>query len=283
MPYMDFETVADELYGLRPDEFTQTRTQRSKEARSQGDRELATEIGRLRKPSVAAWVVNLLVRRESGEIEQLLDLGEQLRQAQGERRGEDLRTLSQRRSQVVAALAGQGREQAAEAGHPVSEAVGREVEGTLEAALADPDAAAGVRAGRLVTALSYSGLGPMGAASTQSVGQPQSGRKKQPPGGRSKERGDAERAEQAVADVQRTVRRAEQAGTQARNDEGDARSRKEAAEERVERLEHDLAQARDTVATAERDLEDAIRRTEDADRELTAAQQRLDRERAAIE
>jgi hypothetical protein len=44
----------------------------------------------LRKPSVAAWVVNLLVRREAEQVEQVLGVGEALREAQAGMSGEEL-------------------------------------------------------------------------------------------------------------------------------------------------------------------------------------------------
>ncbi|MFV0138119.1 hypothetical protein ACLGIH_34035 [Streptomyces sp. HMX87] len=64
---MDLETVSDELYGLRPGDFTAARNERAKAARSAGDRELAEQIRRLRRPTLAAWAGNLLVRQQPDE------------------------------------------------------------------------------------------------------------------------------------------------------------------------------------------------------------------------
>ena len=41
-----------------------------------------TQVKKLKKPSVAAWVVNQLVRHETEQVEQVLAMGEALRAAQ---------------------------------------------------------------------------------------------------------------------------------------------------------------------------------------------------------
>ena len=56
--------AADRLYGLTLAEFTPARDALVKEHR--GDKELAARLKALKKPSLAAWVVNLLVRRVPG-------------------------------------------------------------------------------------------------------------------------------------------------------------------------------------------------------------------------
>ncbi|MFE2631832.1 hypothetical protein ACFXDP_28475, partial [Streptomyces sp. NPDC059374] len=59
---VDLDAVADELYGLRPEQFTAARNERVAAARSAGNRKLADAIGRLRRPSLSAWASNTLVR-----------------------------------------------------------------------------------------------------------------------------------------------------------------------------------------------------------------------------
>ena len=71
--------VADELYGLAPGEFTPARDAKAKELKG---RDLSAEVKTLKKPSVAAWVVNQLVRHETEQVEQVLAMGEALRAAQ---------------------------------------------------------------------------------------------------------------------------------------------------------------------------------------------------------
>ena len=59
---MDLESTAAELYGLAPGDFVAARTAAEKQARAEGDRELAGKIRALGKPTAAAWVANQLVR-----------------------------------------------------------------------------------------------------------------------------------------------------------------------------------------------------------------------------
>ena len=77
----DLRDIAQRLYGLRPDEFTGARTAAEKTARADGDKELAAAVKALRRPAVAAWAVNLLVRHRRELVDQVVELGEQLRQA----------------------------------------------------------------------------------------------------------------------------------------------------------------------------------------------------------
>ena len=151
--------VADELYGLPPDEFIAARDARRKEARADGERELAKAIGKLRKPSTAGWVVNMLVRRQPDELRQLVALGSGLREAQRDLEGEQLKELTRQRRQVVMALTRQARSLAQELGRPVSDAVAGQVQETLRAAVAEESAGRSTLSGRLTSPLSYSGVG----------------------------------------------------------------------------------------------------------------------------
>ena len=103
------EDVAEELYGLVPDEFIPARDDHVKAARAAGDRAFAKDVAGLRKPSTAAWVVNLLVRKATDQLVALLDLGESLRTAQAALAGDQLKELSRQRAQVVSAIAREGR------------------------------------------------------------------------------------------------------------------------------------------------------------------------------
>lgn len=146
---MDIDTVADELYALLPEDFTAARNVRVAAARTAGDRGLAEQIGKLRRPSRSAWVSNLLVRERPDEVEALLRLGEGLRRAHHDLDGAQLRELSGQQRTLIRAVSREARQLAADAGHPVGDDVGREVEATLHAVLADPEAAQEWAKGRL--------------------------------------------------------------------------------------------------------------------------------------
>ncbi len=149
--------VADELYALPLGEFTRARDLRAKELKGQ-DRALADRVKALRKPSLAAWVLNLLVRRDPEQVAQVLAVGEALREAQATLDGEQLRALTRQRRQVTGALASTARARAREEGQRVTEAVAEQLESSLTAALLDEGAAAALRSGLLVAALRATGV-----------------------------------------------------------------------------------------------------------------------------
>lgn len=155
---MDLDQIADDLYRLPPAEFTARRDERAAEARASGDRQLAAALKQLRRPAVAAWLANLVAHERPQELARFLALGPQLRQAQRQLRGEDLRSLAQQRHQAVSALSVEARRLAQQAGSKPSAAALDELRSTLEAALADEAAAAALAAGRLTVALRPEGL-----------------------------------------------------------------------------------------------------------------------------
>src|SRR6478609_5462315 len=153
--------IADELYGLSLPEFTPARDAKAKELKGTP---LAAAVKALRKPSTAAWVVNLLVRRETEQVEQVLSVGAALREAQASMSGDSLRELTRQRRQLTAAVTTQARRVAREAGTRVTEAVADQVEATLTAAMVDEQCGLAVRSGLLVAALSTTGLDPADVA-----------------------------------------------------------------------------------------------------------------------
>ncbi|HEX8629880.1 MAG TPA: hypothetical protein VF755_17100 [Catenuloplanes sp.] len=153
--------LVQRLYAAPPDEFVAARAEAIAAAKATGDRAGARLIAQLRKPTVAAWLVNLLAIHRPELVAELVELSGQLRAAQRELRGDDLRALSAHRRQVVSALVAQARSLAVAAG--VGAAAGKlplaEVEATLTAALADVEIAEQVRSGQLIRAVAYVGFG----------------------------------------------------------------------------------------------------------------------------
>ena len=158
----DLDAIADELYALPPDAFVPARDDRVTAAKEAGDRDLARAVARLRRPTRAAWLANLLARHRTEQLDGLVALARGLAQAQQELDGDTLRTLSGQRHRVVAAMARDAGRIAARQGEPVNDGLLREVAGILDAALADPSVADEVRAGRLTKTVRYSGFGPSG-------------------------------------------------------------------------------------------------------------------------
>lgn len=165
---MSFDELADGLHDLDPADFVAARDAAVKEARSAGDRALAAQLAALRRPTVAAWTVNLLARADPDLLTELLDLGEALRAAHATLSITELRPLSAQRNQLVAAVTRRAGQLAADHGRASTDAVLAEVSATLQAALADPAIGEQVRAGRLSQAQSWSGFGPAAGTATSS-------------------------------------------------------------------------------------------------------------------
>ena len=153
------DDVVDELYGGTLDDFVARRDAAVRAAKAAKDKELAGRIASLRKPTVAAWAVNLLVRDDASLADALRDLGEGMRDAERSLDGPALRELGKQRRALVSGLVTRARRLAADAGQKVSTAAAQEVEQTLTAALADPRVADAVAAGTLTHGTEHVGFG----------------------------------------------------------------------------------------------------------------------------
>ena len=153
---MDLNDAAAQLYGLDPAQFTAARNTLVK---ATTDRAAAAAIKALRKPTLPAWLANQLVRAVPERVDQLTQLGEDLRQAHLSRDGARLRELTPQRHDLVRDLVATARGLANDAGYQVTGAVADRLAETLDAALIDPDAAAMLRTGRLTSALRHVGFG----------------------------------------------------------------------------------------------------------------------------
>ena len=169
---MDLESATQELYGLTPTHFTAARDAKASEARQTGRPELASSLKKLRKPSVGAWLANLLVLEQSSDVERLINLGGELRAPKNKLDGEQIRRVSKERGDAVSKLMREARSKASRMGQAVSAAALQELEGTLEAAFADPQAAEDLRGGHLSRSLHYSGLGFTAPTETASPSRP---------------------------------------------------------------------------------------------------------------
>ncbi len=166
MSSSDLLAVADRLYAEPAATFT---PRRDAEAKACGDKELASRIKALKKPSTAAWAVNLLVRREGEQIDQVLAIAESLRAAAASMDGEELRTLTRQRRQLTAALTSTARDLMRLEGVRLTTAVADQVEGMLTAAMLDPRAAEVVRSGLVVAAFTSTGLSELDVAGVCAV------------------------------------------------------------------------------------------------------------------
>ncbi|RIX30456.1 transposase [Amnibacterium setariae] len=258
----DFLQAAEALYALPAAEFVAGRSARAKQARADGDRDLAARISALQKPSAAAALVNRLVHEGGDLLDRVEDLGAALRQAQDEGDPKRLRELGADRRRLLTDAV----DRAAElAGSRPGAAVIEDLQQTLQAALASEDTAAAVATGRLVTALSADGLDPVDL--TNAVGGPGrvAPRHRRPAPSRSAgASGDAaadrEAAEQRAAARREAEQRADAAEARAAEAEQAATSagtEADAAEERRAEQERAVARLRDRIARLQEELEGA--------------------------
>jgi hypothetical protein len=287
----DVDEIADELYGLPPEEFTAARTRHEKEAKAAGDRSAAAEIHSLAKPTVTAWLANQLVRVHRAELEPLLELGGALRDATQNLDGDQLRELSRQQQKVMYALVQQARGLARAGGRSVSEDAVRGLEETLRAALADEGAARLLLAGHLTDALHSSDFGsgfgsgsddladviPFRPRQGSSVARSQSADR--PP--RDEQR---QLAEHALAEAGRALAAATAALEEVQARAADADQAAASAHEQVAQLRQQLEEASSAASDADRnrrelasELERAERGVRGAERRRVEAQERRDR------
>ena len=292
---MDLPEVVGELYGLDASEFVAARDGRARAARQAGDRALADQVKALKRPAAAAWVVNVLVRQHPGEIERLVRFGESFRDAQANLAGDELRRLGRQRHQVLGALGQEARRLAEERGQPVSPAVQRDVEATLDAAVTDPGAADAVRSGRLLRPVRHAGMGPVdlsGAVAAPEIAVAPLPSQAAPvaPGAEAADAGGPrssqdekitearEALEDADADVERAEHRVAVAGQAAER----AAGRREAADQRIRTLEEDLARANEERAAAAEDVTETRKERDTARKALEATRRQAGRARTRL-
>ncbi|APE08296.1 hypothetical protein BO226_02900 [Rhodococcus sp. 2G] len=275
----DLDSVADALYGLDPGDFVAARSEFAAQAREAGDRELTAAIGRLRKPTVAAWMVNLLARERADELAALLDIGSALRTAQRRLSGSEMRKLSEQRRRVVAALERDAGRLAADRGRTVSESALREVGRTLNAALSDPGIGEQVRQGRLDAIVESDGFGDLSAMPLTVVrgGSEEDDEDDRTAAGKSarKSKGEREPTEREKADQaarEAEIDEAAAALDSAHNAAEEAREAASAAEQELARHEEEVAELRAKLEHAEQQRTFARRAAAEAKKRVVAAE-----------
>lgn len=291
-------TAMQSLYAAAPDEFMAARSALVAAAKADGDAPAATEIGKLRKPSLAAWAVNLAARTVPDVVSALTDLGVTMRAAQSRMDTGSLTAMRGDRDAAVDAFVRAASDAVGASGRSLSAAAQQDVRATAIAALADERASAAVTSGQLTRALSYSGFGEVDLAeavartaggailtilpggrgggsgrgsgardadSTDSAGQDgQDGE-----GSDSDEPPSAEDLEEALAVAERQLAEA-QAAVDA------ARERAEETRERLAVVERQLTKAREADERALEAVTDAVRARKKAEATRHTAELALD-------
>lgn len=285
---MDVEEVADELYGLSLDDFIATRTAREREAKAAGDKALASQIRSMVKPNQVGWLANQLVRQHADEIQPLLTLGSELRDATEALTPQQLQEFSRQQRLLVNGLVQKAKQLGFDRGKSISEATAQGLQETLQAALADSEAAGRLLRGRLVEGMQHVGFGPGLTANTSARRPPaaaaaqQDAAKKRSPAVDAKDRQQAQ-VERAQRDVERAESLAHDAIEMRDDTQAELKQAKRAVkdlEERVAKLRAKLDDAEESLTTANRDLrrlraafERADKLADDAARRLSRAQE----------
>ena len=154
MSTVNVDEIADRLYALPREEFTQARNQAERDLRTAGEREQADQVKELRKPTAAAAAVNRLVRDHRPEVDAFLAAAAALRDAQFAGKGSiTAPAVSQR--EALEKLVSLG---------------GESVRTTLQAAAVDDNTARDLLAARLVREPEPAGFGTLLAHSEPAVG-----------------------------------------------------------------------------------------------------------------
>lgn len=289
--------AADELYALPAEEFVARRDELARAAKAGGDAARAKAIGRLRKPTAPAAVVNRYALGEPDEVARLGELGDRLRRAHRDLSAVELRDLTAERRRLVAELADAALAHS-DRSDPTT-ALRDEVVSTLDAAVADPDVAA--QLGRLLKPAHFSGFGiapgpeltlVTGGSGRGRSSRANAGRRTAKPTAKPTERPTARPTDQppeqpsttsAARRLARTLARARDAFAAAEEQQASADAAEQRAKEQVSSLTAELAELQKDLDTAKRGLDTArrdARAARVARREARSALDRAERKAA---
>lgn len=286
---MDFEEAADALYAAPAADFIATRNELAKQLKADGDQLGSTRLKAMRKPTVAAWVANLVARSLPDELDDLLALGDEFREATADLDGERLRELTPKRHQLLDKLSREAATLASDEGQKVSADVGQKLRETLDAALIDPAAGDALREGRLSSALRHVGFGVVDENGEPSNVTPLTDERRQAARDRRKAQAEADkesadtRSKRVAAEREEEEREAAEKA-KAKQAFEDAVTAAQAAEAKVEDLDNQLDDAREALAAAQElikrlgaELDEARRVARDAQKHSREARKRYNR------
>jgi hypothetical protein len=240
----ELEAELDNLYAAPPADFTGARNDLAQRLKQAGQVEAAARVKQLRKPTVALWAVNQLVRRHPDDVRALLDAGERLRVAQqAALRGEsqELRAATAEERKILHGLTQQGAGLLRETGHSADT---KRIADTLRAAAVDESGRELLQLGRLSEELEASGFGGFAGMEIPSISKPEEKGPKPPsPAAQRRREEQLRKLRERVATARRDATKAERAAARAEATLNTARQR--------------LVEANETVRLAEAELEKA--------------------------
>jgi hypothetical protein len=280
----DLDTRVDALFALDPSEFIVARDAAARELRAAGRGDDAAQVKALKRPTVAAWALNQVVRAQPDAIDEFLALSAELRVEQETALTGDatkFRRLLDRRRELERLLVNAAVDLLAESSGNAEQSRG-ELTGTLGAAAVDDDVADAVRRGRLERVVAapsgfdlIAGLDlPAAPARPRPVPKAskasKAAKKAAPPVDELAAKQAAKKAAPPVDELAAKRAAAESAREKARADaeraerieiaasrRQDAKSAADDAGKEVRRLETELARARRAADRAEAELDEA--------------------------
>ncbi len=255
------------LYGLPLDEFVPARNALARDLRKDGDKERAAEVAKLKRPSVAAWAVNQLARRNRKELDILLDTGHRLRTGQVEalEKGDAAKFEAARRDheRSVRDLVGAARDLLASERGASSDQMLSSIERTLRYASIDEAQRPVLASGRLVEEVEATGFD---AFAGMALSSPPARPAKQ--GAHTKAAGaqrgdDARQRKERIAAAQKTLKLARERERDARQRLRDAERDERAAAKELERAGGEAAAAREALEAASTEAREAAAALED--------------------
>ena len=236
----------DELYREHPEGFVAGRDQLVKDLRAAGDRDEAERVKKLRRPTVAAWLINRAALTSPAQLKEFAETSRRLEDAQaraleGKDEGaSEWRTAAARERETIGAVVELAASVAREAGRPTGERALELVDETLRAATGDPELRERVVQGRVERERSAATLGTPAVAPTQ-----------------RRDPGEAKR--QDLRQARRELRRLEE-------ELADAAGREQRLRARVERTAETLRQEKASLADSKRETAALKRRVKAAER-----------------
>jgi hypothetical protein len=230
----ELDAEIDRLYGLPLEQFTPARDELARRLRTEGKRDSADRVKRLRKPTIAAWALNQARRAEPAAVEQLIAAGNRLREAQerllaaGERGG--LREAAAEERRLIEELGRAGERQLESGGHAASAATQSKLWSTLRAVAGDPEARELLASGRLARDYTISDLGLGFATPTGTA----------PPAAKKRDGAKARKAR----GIEQRLERAREKQLEADQKRADAEKRADAAQREAARAADALERAR---------------------------------------
>lgn len=264
MPGVSDDAEIDALYRLPLDGFVEARNALAARLRAGGDKDGASAVKALARPSVAAWALNQIYWTERPAFDALLEASARLHAAQAAGdAGAELREATKARREATGALLKKAESILAAAGHGNTAAVQQRVSNTLLALAGPGGGGPEARPGRLTRDLDPPGFEALSGVAAFPV-RP----KETKPQGLALVPPPADAAKPGVA-------------SKDPDETDDARAQAEAALALAERA---LDRARSEVRVAEGELTIAKNRAAGARSELEEATRRLDRarERASV-